>query len=83
MERSAHWGVKHTGTHQGGGSTPSMVRPYHWGGVPPHWQNFEPEHIYVDIYYVYYHVYVISYMYENSIDMLYAGGARFIRDVDR
>ena len=26
-----------------------MVRPYHWGGgVPPHWQNLELEHIYRD-----------------------------------
>ena len=24
-----------------------MVRPYHWGGVPPHWQNLELEHIYI------------------------------------
>ena len=32
LERSVHWVVKHTGTHQGGGSTPSMVTPYHGGG---------------------------------------------------
>ena len=46
MERSVHWGVKHTDTHQGGGSTPSHGETIPLGGVPPHWQNLEPEHIY-------------------------------------
>ena len=35
-----------------------MVRPYHWGGVPPHWQNLELEHIYTHIYDLYDTIYI-------------------------